>query len=69
MGRKRTLRPHHQTRARLVERKPEPGQAILPGAAAITADYEAYLKVAPDIIAELRLDPHDDMPTGTTCMS
>jgi hypothetical protein len=40
------------------------GQPILPGAAAITADYEAYLKIAPDIIAELRLDPHDDMPHG-----
>lgn len=42
----------------------EAGQSVLPGAAAITADHEAYLKIAPDIIANLRLDPHDDMPHG-----
>lgn len=42
----------------------ETGHPILPGAAAITADHEAYLKIAPDIIGELRLDPHDDMPHG-----
>lgn len=42
----------------------ETGLPILPGAAAITADHEAYLKIAPDIIDELRLDPHDDMPHG-----
>jgi hypothetical protein len=38
------------------------GAPVLPGAAAITADHAAYLKIAPDIIAELRLDPHDDLP-------
>jgi hypothetical protein len=42
----------------------EPSQPTLPGAAAITADYEAYLKIAPDIIGALRLDPHDDLPHG-----
>jgi hypothetical protein len=38
------------------------GAGLVPGAAAIAADHEAYLKVAPDIAAALRLDPHDDMP-------
>ncbi len=35
---------------------------ILPGAAAIAEDYAAYMRIAPDIVAELRLDPHDDLP-------
>ena len=39
-------------------------QQILPGAVAITDDYRAYLKIAPDIIAGLRLDPHDDLTHG-----
>ena len=37
---------------------------ILPGASAICDDYEAYLEIAPDIVAGLRLDPHDDLPHG-----
>ncbi len=37
-------------------------QQILPGAVAIAEDYEAYLKIAPDIIKALRLDPHDQLP-------
>ena len=37
-------------------------QRILPGAAAITEDHAAYLKIAPDIIRALRLDPHDELP-------
>jgi len=42
----------------------EPDSQLLPGAAAIHGDYEAYLKIAPSIIAGLRLDPHDDLPYG-----
>jgi hypothetical protein len=34
----------------------------LPGAAAINADFRAYLKIAPDIIQNLRLDDHDQLP-------
>lgn len=37
---------------------------VLPGAAAIAADHDAYLKIVPDIIAGLRLDAHDDLPHG-----
>lgn len=37
---------------------------IFPGAAAIYDDYEAYLKIAPDIVAGLRLDSHDELPHG-----
>lgn len=37
-------------------------QPILPGAGAIADDHAAYLKIAPDIIAALRLDPHDALP-------
>lgn len=37
-------------------------QPILPGAAAIIQDHVAYLKIAPDIVAALRLDPHDELP-------
>lgn len=40
------------------------GSPVLPGAAAIAADHEAYLKIVPDIIASLRLDPHDGLPHG-----
>lgn len=40
----------------------DPGAPPLPGAAAINADHDAYLKLAPDIVANLRLDPHDDLP-------
>lgn len=32
------------------------------GANAICDDYDAYLTIAPDIIRELRLDPHDQLP-------
>lgn len=42
----------------------EDGAQVLPGAAAIRADHDAYLKIVPDIIAALRLDPHDDLPHG-----
>lgn len=35
---------------------------VLPGAAAISADHDAYLKIAPDIIRSLRLDPHETPP-------
>lgn len=37
-------------------------QPILPGATAIAEDYSAYLKIAPDIVRGLRLDPHDELP-------
>ncbi len=40
----------------------EPGTPLLPGAAAVNLDYDAYLKIASDIVAELRLDPHDELP-------
>ena len=42
----------------------EPGVALLPGANAINDDYDTYLKIAPDIVAGLRLDPHDELPHG-----
>jgi hypothetical protein len=32
------------------------------GATAIYYDYQAYLKIAPDIVTGLRLDPHDQLP-------
>lgn len=35
---------------------------ILPGAAAICADHAAYLRIAPDIIADLRLDAYERLP-------
>lgn len=41
-----------------------PDTPVLPGAAAIAADHDAYLKIVPDIIAGLRLDAHDDLPHG-----
>ena len=37
---------------------------ILPGANSINKDYEAYLKLVSDIIAALRLDPHDELSHG-----
>jgi hypothetical protein len=40
----------------------EPGASPLPGAAAINDDHDAYLGIANDIVANLRLDPHDDLP-------
>jgi hypothetical protein len=40
----------------------EAGAAPLPGAAAINVDHDAYLGIAHDIVADLRLDPHDDLP-------
>ena len=40
----------------------ESGMPPLPGAAAINDDYDAYLGIAPDIVANLRLDPHDELP-------
>ena len=40
----------------------EDGAPPLPGAAAINDDHDAYLKIAADIVANLRLDPHDDLP-------
>lgn len=42
----------------------EPGVPPLPGAAAINDDHDAYLGIAHDIVADLRLDPHDDLPHG-----
>jgi hypothetical protein len=42
----------------------EAGAPPLPGAAAINDDYDAYLGIAHDIVANLRLDPHDDLPHG-----
>lgn len=42
----------------------ELGSPLLPGASAIHDDYEAFLKIAPDIVAGLRLDPHDELPHG-----
>ena len=38
------------------------GTLPLPGAAAINADFRAYLKIVPDIIQNLRLDVHDHLP-------
>ncbi len=35
-----------------------------PGGVAIAADYETYLGLVPEIIADLRLDPHDELPHG-----
>lgn len=40
----------------------EAGALPLPGAAAINDDHDAYLGIAHDIVANLRLDPHDDLP-------
>jgi hypothetical protein len=40
------------------------GMAILPGASAIYGDYQAYFSIVPDIIEDLRLDPHDHLPHG-----
>lgn len=37
---------------------------ILLGSDAIVADHAAYLSIAPDIIASLRLDSHDKLPHG-----
>ncbi len=42
----------------------EAGVPPLPGAVAINDDHDAYLAIAPDIVANLRLDPHDDLPHG-----
>jgi hypothetical protein len=38
------------------------GALPMPGGAAINADHEVYLAMAPGIAAGLRLDPHDDLP-------
>ena len=38
------------------------GARPLPGAAAINDDHDAYLGIARAIVADLRLDPHDDLP-------
>jgi hypothetical protein len=38
------------------------GTPPLPGAVAISTDYDAYLTIAPDIVADLRFDPHDSLP-------
>ncbi len=40
----------------------EAGAPPLPGAAAINDDHDSYLAIAPDIVANLRLDSHDDLP-------
>lgn len=40
------------------------GAPPLPGSAAISADYEAFLTLVPDIIADLRLDDFDALPHG-----
>jgi hypothetical protein len=42
----------------------ESGAAPLPGAASINDDHDAYLAIARDMVANLRLDPHDDLPHG-----
>jgi len=42
----------------------QPGTPPLPGATAINNDYQAYLGFAHEIVATLRLDPHDDLPHG-----
>jgi len=34
---------------------------VLPGSRAIKDDYARYLAIAPDIVAALRLDPHDTL--------
>ncbi len=39
-----------------------PGTPPLPGAVAIGTDYDAYLTIAPDIVVDLPLDPHDSLP-------
>ena len=39
----------------------DPGSRLLAGAKAISADYDTYVLIAPDIIKGLRLDPHDDL--------
>jgi hypothetical protein len=40
----------------------EAGSSPLPGGAAIKDDHDSYLRIAPDIVADLRLDPHDVLP-------
>jgi hypothetical protein len=40
----------------------EDGAPPLPGAAAINDDHDAYQAIAADIVGNLRLDPHDDLP-------
>lgn len=42
----------------------EGGTPPLLGATAINGDHDAYQGVAADIVANLRLDPHDDLPHG-----
>jgi hypothetical protein len=42
----------------------KPKSAILPGAVSIQQDYAEYRKIAPAIVGELRLDPHDELPHG-----
>jgi hypothetical protein len=42
----------------------ESGAPPLPGAASINDDHDAYLAIAHDVVANLRLDPHDDLPHG-----
>lgn len=38
------------------------GSSVLPGSDAISADYAAYLQIAPDIIKSLRLDRQESLP-------
>jgi hypothetical protein len=38
------------------------GAGPLPGAAAMNDDHDAYIGLAPKIVAKLRLDPHDELP-------
>ena len=40
----------------------EPSALPLPGAVAINDDHDTYLGIVHDIVGNLRLDPHDELP-------
>ena len=40
------------------------GGAVGEQVTVIDGDRQAYLRIAPDIVKSLRLDPHDDLPHG-----
>jgi hypothetical protein len=42
----------------------EAGAPPLPGGTAINDDHSTYLEIAHDIVADLRFDPHDELPHG-----
>jgi hypothetical protein len=42
----------------------EAGAPPLPGGTAINDDHGTYLEIAHDIVADLRFDPHDELPHG-----